>query len=124
MAVYGDRAVLWGAEAAVDLSGLSYRLALLDSNGKANLGTANSSKIFGVVQNVPASGEEASVLSKGISKVRAGDTITRNDYFMCDSSGTAVVANSTAATKVVGQAITAAASGGIFTGEINVREII
>jgi len=124
MAEYGDKAVIWGAEAAVDLSGPSYRIGLLDSNGKVNLTTAASDKVFGIIQNVPESGEEASVLALGISKVRAGNTIARNDYFISDASGTAIAATSTAAVKVIGQAITAAASGGIFTGFINVREII
>jgi hypothetical protein len=124
MAEYGDRAVLWGAKAAVDLSGPTYRIGLLDSNGEADLTTAAADKVFGIIQNVPESGEEAALLASGISKVRAGNTIARNDYFMSDASGTAVVANSTATTKVIGQAITASASGGLFTGYINIREII
>ena len=124
MAVYGDRAVLWGAAAAADLSNRQYHIVLLDSASEVNLTAAAADKAFGILQNIPQSGEEGAVLTKGISKVKAGDTITANDYFMSNASGTAIVANSTATTKVVGQAITAAASGGVFTGEINVREII
>ncbi len=124
MAEFGDRAILWGAEAAVDFSAVTYRLAKLDSVSKATLTTAAADKVFGIIQNVPQAGEEASLLASGISKVRAGNTIAVNDYFISDASGTAIIATSTSAVKVIGQAITGVASGGLFTAVINIREVI
>jgi hypothetical protein len=107
--------------ASADLSARQFRIVELTTDGKANLAQLN--KGYGVLQNIPLAGEHASVCVKGETKMHAGDTIAIADYLRVQSGGWAIAVASGAAHPAafvsIGRAITAAASGALFTAEIN-----
>ncbi len=76
---------------------------------------------FGVVQNKPLAGEHASVATRGTTKVSAGVAVSVGDLITSAASGfAAVVASGNAAEKLVlGRAVTAAASGSVFSMEMD-----
>jgi hypothetical protein len=66
-------------EAGEDLSNDQYRFVIL-SGGKVCRPNATTDKSIGILQNNPESGEEASVMRLGTSKLVAGETIAENEY--------------------------------------------
>ena len=78
---------------------------------------------IGVLQNFPRSGEHGTVCLFGQTKIHAGDTIIAGDHFYQASGGYAVAVSSgmtaAAGLTIVGRALTAAASGYLFTGWVN-----
>lgn len=102
-------------EANADLSSHQYKIVEMLSTGKAAL--AATSRAFGVLQNIPKSGEAATVAIDGESKVIAGGTLGIGDYVTALSGGWAIKINSGDAppVHVVGQVMASAASGFIAT---------
>lgn len=82
---------------------------------------AAANKGFGVLQNKPKAGEHATVAIKGATKVMAGAAISVGDLITSAASGfAATVASGNAGDKlVIGRAMTAAASGSVFTVELD-----
>jgi hypothetical protein len=66
--------------AAEDLSDYQYHFVVIDSDGKVALMDAVGEIPIGVLQNKPASGEEANVRILGISKVVANGAIDEGAY--------------------------------------------
>lgn len=89
--------------------------------GAFNIANALANGGFGVLQNKPRDTEHATVAVDGATKVAAGAAISVGDLITSAGSGfAAVVASGNAADKgVIGRAITAAASGSVFTMEID-----
>jgi hypothetical protein len=69
-------------EAAEDLSNDQYRIVILDpSSGKVRRPDhATTDQPLGVLQNAPGSGEAASVMVMGVSKIQLGETVAINEW--------------------------------------------
>lgn len=111
--------------AAADLSAKQYNFVKLDGNGDVVLTDASSAGEIpiGVLQNAPTSGQAATVMIVGISKVEAGVAFDEGVKIACSDSGSsaddgqAVAAD--ASDNVVGQTITAGAADEYITAAIN-----
>ena len=97
--------------AAEDLSTHQYKIVVNSTGGVGRVGTAGA-RCAGVVQNKPKINEAADVTMLGYARCFAGGTIALGDDISSTASGTATAAAS--GDYIIGQAITAVASGGIF----------
>jgi len=115
---YGNniRSLAFAADA--DLSAHQFKVVELTATG-VNLATARQG--FGVLQNIPQSGEAATVQVDGETKLIAGGTIARGNHLTANSGGAVVAVASATLTPytVIGIAVEAVASGGIFTGHLS-----
>lgn len=93
-------------KAAEDLSNYQYHFVTIDSNGEVALMNAIGDYLLGVLQNAPASGEEATVRIYGISKVVASGALTPgalvNAEFVSTSDNGKAEATTTASETVCG----------------------
>jgi hypothetical protein len=108
-------------EAGADLSSAQYKFVKI-SSGKAVLCAADTDVPFGVLQNTPASGEEASILVVGGSKVVASTSLNAGVLIGTNGSGKAEVRTpGTTTTKyTVGTVLLGAgADGELLTAVIN-----
>jgi hypothetical protein len=105
--------------ASVDLNTSQFHIVDLSTAAhKVTIGAAAGG--YGIVQNKPLAGEHATVAIHGASKCIAGAAIAVGDYITSAASGYAsVVTSGGSAKKVIGRAVTAAASGSVFTVEID-----
>lgn len=105
-------------EANANLASYKYRVVELLSTGKVDL--ADLGKGYGILQNIPGSGEMATVAVRGQSMAVAGGTVSIADHLRATSGGWLVKANSGDAPgiMIMGQAQTAAASGALFTVDL------
>lgn len=115
--------------ASGDLSAMQYRVVdILGTEGRVGHGLQYLG--FGVLLNKPKDKEYASVVVEGTTKLRAGAAMTVGSYFMCSGSGwvTAVavsvgqVASGTIIDgnrRALGRALTACASGSLFTAQFD-----
>lgn len=110
-------------QAAGDLSTRQYHAIDLSGNLGCVLPAAN--KGHGILQNHPNSGEAATVAVDGETRARAGGAISQNDYVTAAATGYLTAVGSAGTNgRVLGRAKTAAASGSIFTMEINVMAVM
>ncbi len=101
-----------------DLSGLQYHI--MDNVAAHYVSAAAANLGHGVLQNKPQAGEHATVAVEGITKVKAGAAISVGNYITSAASGWAAAVTSGGSTKtVIGRALTAAASGSVFSMEID-----
>lgn len=89
--------------------------------GAFNVANALVNVGFGVLQNKPLDTEHATVAVNGATKVAAGASVSVGDLITSAGSGFAVAITSGNALDkaVLGRALTAAASGSVFTMEID-----
>lgn len=81
--------------------------------------TAAAGQGFGIVQNAPGVGEAATVAVQGESRCRAGGTVTLGQFITAAASGFASVVGSAGTNgRILGRAVTSAASGSTFTLDI------
>jgi hypothetical protein len=102
--------------ASGDLSLLQNRLVCLLSNANFKVdaaGASNALAPFGVLNNAPRAGENASVVTGGITMVRVGAAVQASQKATSATSGWAIAAvqGAEATKNVVGEFITGAASG-------------
>lgn len=95
-------------KAAEDLSSYQYHFVIINSSGEVRLLDSGAEIPDGVLQNAPASGEEATVRILGISKVVANGAL---------AAGTFVKAEYVGVTDA-GKAASAAASLGLTAGRV------
>ena len=108
--------------AGEDLSDHQYRFVKLDGSGNVVKVTAITDEPVGVLQNDPGSGEEATILATGISKLVADSAISIGDELGTSADGEAdTIASGTDTTVFkVGKALQAAAGAGtIFSALID-----
>jgi len=110
-------------EAAADLSSHQFKIVELTTTAN-NVQLAQLNAGFGVLQNIPQSGEAATVAVDGESKVIAGAALTVGQYVTAKSGGWAIPVNSGDAPplKIMGQVMLGASSGGI--GTITIRHMM
>jgi hypothetical protein len=116
--------------ASTDLSTSQHKILDMTAAGKVDLAAAH--KAYGVLVNKPKAGEHATVQIGGQAKVRAGAAVAIGDVITSAASGWAAVAGGTSPgsgspvefnNAILGRALTAAASGSIFTVDIQ-RQLV
>jgi hypothetical protein len=102
-------------KAKTDLSAAQFRIVEISGAFQVDAPALNGG--LGVLQTEPRTGEHAAVRIFGETKVQAGSGgITAGNFFKAAASGYATHVQSTfTAQKVIGQAITTAASGMLFS---------
>ena len=78
--------------AGEDLSSSQYMFVTLESDGEIDLADAAADKCFGVLQNAPNTGQEASVKAYGQTKVVAKEALSIGDFVAPATDGKAQVA--------------------------------
>jgi len=97
--------------AGEDLSAKQYHFVKLNAANSVHVCDAATDQILGVLQNAPASGEAASVMILGISKLTASASIAVGARLSTTTAGKAVtVTNGSDTTKYVGAVALEAAS--------------
>lgn len=110
--------------AGADLSAAAnqFKLVKLDGSGNAVLCSAVTDVPIGVLQNTPASGDAASIMAVGISKVQGGGALAIGNLIGPNASGQAVAETPGTDTThyVIGVVLEANANaGGYVTALIN-----
>lgn len=72
--------------AAADLTAKQYHAVKVDANGQGALAGTGENGI-GILQNVPDTGQAATVTVQGISKAIYGDAVTAGQDVMVDANG-------------------------------------
>ena len=102
--------------AGADLSaaGNQYKFVKLNSSAAVVLCSAVTDKPYGVLQNRPASGQAAAVMTSGVSKVQADADLTKGNTVGTSADGQAAAyVHGTDTTKyIVGEVITDNAAAG------------
>lgn len=73
-------------EASADLSGSQYYIVKM-SSGKIALCSSDEDKALGILQNKPESGENAVVMTAGISKMVCGGSLSETEGIASDADG-------------------------------------
>lgn len=108
--------------AAADLSAKQYYFVKVNSSGQAALCSAATDKPIGVLQNTPKSGEEASILVVGGTKVIASASLDEGTLIGTTAAGKAgaKVPGTDTSNYVVGTVILAAgADNEVLTAVVN-----
>lgn len=98
--------------AGADLSGAQYKFVKLNASGQAVLCSVSGEIPYGVLQNDPASGEEATVAIAGITKVSADEAIAIGDKVFTSADGQAAKTLTAGVDNLCGIARSAAAAAG------------
>jgi hypothetical protein len=117
---YSVKATLVAGE---DLSAKQYNFVKIDNGtGRAVAVSGATDRPIGVLQNNPASGQEAEVLIVGGTKIKAGGSASAGQALFASASATGVTlafGTTGSAAFVAGSFITSAAAGEITTAVIN-----
>jgi uncharacterized protein DUF2190 len=93
-----------------DLTNYQYTFVAYDGNGNVVHNTTDGALCLGVVQNKPLSGRSVTIMSTGISRVAAGEAVTKGALVSSDATGRAAIADT--GDKVLGTALSAASAAG------------
>jgi len=114
-------------QASGDMSGLQHRF--VDHVGVGVVGHSLANAGMGVLMNKPQAGEFATVALRGRVRVDAGAAVTAGDFVVSAASGfgvsltlssTQIASGGVLARRtIMGRAMTTAASGSVFTLELN-----
>jgi hypothetical protein len=128
MASKGEIPVSWALPAAANLTASQFAAIAIDANGEAALASDPTTDFYlGTLGNKPRSGEDARVEVFGMTKGLAGEAIAIGDPITFTLSGyyrvgaittvidSGISTNVDTATTLVGMAVSAVASGGVFT---------
>ena len=111
-----------GLVAAADLTGKQYTWVRLNEVGQVSAISADTQQPFGVLQNAPASGQAAQVMTDGITFLKAGGTIdasaNANIGPTTDGSAVARVIGTDVTKYRAAVALSDAASGDIFAAQL------
>ena len=102
--------------AGEDLSSHQFRFVTLESDGQVDKADSAGERCFGIVENDPAAGGEATVVVSGKTRIVCGGTIAAGAQIQTDASGEAL----TAATGdvVMGYALEAGVDGQVIAMEL------
>jgi hypothetical protein len=106
--------------ASGDLSLCQNRLVDLIVNADLIVGLAPAAGGYGVLLNAPKDGQPASVVVGGITMVRVGAAVQAGNDLTSAASGWAVADVSGTSERVIGRALTGAASGSLAS--VHVRQ--
>lgn len=93
--------------AAANLATKQFHAVKITAARAVNLSTVAGEKVFGILQNNPASGEAATVMRIGLTKVVAGAAIAAGAAVMAGADGRVITAATTGST-IIGHALEAA----------------
>jgi hypothetical protein len=121
---YSNRVKAESFVASGDLSALQFHIVELVAAHVVDVALLRVG--YGILQNKPQAGEHASVAVEGVSKCIAGVAVSVGDLITSAGSGWATSAASGIAgdKQVIGRALTAAASGSVFSVEIDRQMIV
>lgn len=122
MAYEGAQILIPGLKASADLSSKQYYFVKLSGAGTVDVCAAVTDKPIGVLQNNPASGEEAIVCGLGVTKVNSDAALSAAALIgtAADGQAAAYVAGTDTTKYLVGQVIEASgAAGGYATATVN-----
>lgn len=107
--------------AGADLSGQQYRFVKMNTSGAIVPIAAVTDRPLGVLQNNPASGQAAVVMSIGITKLYAGGNITPSDGISTSAAGLALTVNLAATTPIIiaGTALSTGTNGAVITAMVS-----
>lgn len=108
--------------ASADLSAKQYYIVKMSGDNTVTVCAAVTDVPFGVLQNNPASGEQAIVRTFGRSKISADATLAAGDIIGTSADGQAqpVVQGTETTVYNVGQVMTGGAAGTLQTANINI----
>ena len=108
--------------ASADLSSKQFYFVKLSASSTVTVCAAVTDKPIGILQNAPASGEQAIVRCFGVSKVSADATLAAGDVIGTAADGQAqpISLGSETTVHVCGQAIEAGSAGETLTAFINI----
>lgn len=108
--------------ASADLSAKQFYIVKMSGDNTVTVCAAVTDVPIGVLQNTPASGEQAVVRVAGVSKVSADATLAAGDIIGSSADGQAqpVVQGTETTVYNVGQALTGGAAGTLQTALINI----
>ena len=128
MASKGEIPVSWALPAAADLRQSQFAAVTINTSAEAALGSDPTTEFYlGTLGNKPKSGEDARIEVFGMTKGLAGEAIAVGDpitytlsgYYMVGAITTVidsgVLTNVDTANVLIGMAVSAVASGGVFT---------
>lgn len=98
--------------AAADLSAKQFLFVKITAAFAVNVATASGEAVLGVLQNNPKSGQSATVMVTGVTKVVAGAAIAAGARVQSNATGAAITATATAGHIEQGFALEAAAAAG------------
>ena len=103
-------------EAAADLSAKQFYAVKVDANGKAAVCAAVTDVPVGILQNKPTSGQAATIVSVGVSKIDSNAALNEGDLIGTAADGQlAAYTPGTDTTKyVIGQMLTATGGAGVI----------
>ena len=110
------------AIAKADYSDSQYRFVVVDETTATYVVRASSSvadPIFGVLQNEPELGQDACVITGGISKIKLADTVTANDPITTDTIGRGIKATAEGTDYIAGYIVQGGVTGDIGTVKLN-----
>lgn len=114
MAAYEEALKTINGLASGDLSTHQFKGVYIDSNGQIAVVAADGAQAIGILQDKPgAAGRACCVAVGGVSKVRAGGTVTQGQRFSFNASGLAVAVGS-GDDWSMGVALETFANGGIY----------
>lgn len=107
--------------AGADLSGQQYRFVKMNTSGAIVPIAAAIDRPLGVLQNNPASGQAAVVMSIGITKLYAGGSIAPSDGISTSAAGLALTVNLAATTPIIiaGTALSTGTNGAVITAMVS-----
>lgn len=107
--------------AGADLSGQQYRFVKMNTSGAIVPIAAAIDRPLGVLQNNPASGQAAVVMSIGITKLYAGGSIAPSDGISTSAAGLALTVNLSATTPIIiaGTALSTGTNGAVITAMVS-----
>jgi hypothetical protein len=106
--------------ADADFSAKQYFCAKLSTTGnQVSVCSAAGEFVDGIIQNDPAaSGDPVTIMAVGVSRVEAGGTLTRGDFWGTDATGKAVKVESTNTGADIGEWAMGRVLEGAGSGEI------
>lgn len=102
--------------AGESLATSQFKFVTLESDGQVDLADAAGERCLGIVENDPASGEAATVVMSGKTRIVCGGTVAAGAQLQTDASGTAITAASGDVS--MGYALEAGVAGQVIAMEL------
>jgi len=122
MAWESDQTNLGTFTASADLSSKQYHFVKISGAGTVNVTSAITDITFGVLQNAPASGEQAIVCVFGVTKVAADGTVAAGALIgsSADAQADSIAAGTDTTVYTAGVALEAMAASGTYSMFLNI----
>ncbi len=102
--------------AGESLATSQFKFVTLESDGQVDLADAAGERCLGIVENDPASGEAATIVMSGKTRITCGGTVAAGAQLQTDASGDAITAASGDVS--MGYALEAGVAGQVIAMEL------